>query len=145
LPAIESLKVMLTQEAKARAAENETQRMQVVVTLLALRYRNLDALESSLRTSDAEEDEIRGAMAKGQAQLEMLDEAPRNAASSSPDPERKAQRAERAEVAAVVKGLEERVKGLRERKADYQGQLALERRDIEKLEAAVRGWIEKTP
>jgi hypothetical protein len=139
---IESLKAMLVQEAKARTAENETQRMQLVMNLLGLRYRNIEALESSLRAAEAEEADIRGAMARGQAQLEALDEAARSSATPAPDPERKAQLAE---VEVNLKGLEERAKGLRERKANYQGQLAVERRDIEKLEAAVRGWLEKTP
>lgn len=142
LPAVESLEALLVQEAKARTAENETQRMQVVMTLLGLRYHNIDALESSLRTYEAEDDDIRGALARSQAQLEALDEAARSSVGSAPDPQRKA---ERAEVDAILKGLEERARGLRERKASDQVQLALERRDIEKLEAVVRAWVEKTP
>jgi chromosome segregation ATPase len=142
LPAIDHLEAALAQDAKARTVDNDTQRMQLVVTLLGLRYRNIEALESSLRTAETEENDIRGATARGQAQLEALDEAARNSSGSTPDAERKAQRAE---IDANMKGLEERAKGLRERKANVQGQLALERHDIEKLESVVRGWIEKTP
>ena len=52
---------------------------------------------------------------------------------------------QRADSEAVLKGLEEKVKGLRERKSTTQGQLAIERHDLEKLEAIVRAWIEKLP
>ena len=141
LPEIESLKAILAQEAGARTAEHETQRMQLVMTLLGLRYRNIESIESSLRNAEAEEEDIRGAVARGQAQLEALDEAARNAAAPA-DPERKAQRAE---IEANLKGLEERAKGLRDRKAAYQGKIFLERHDIDKLETVVRGWLEKAP
>jgi hypothetical protein len=141
LPAIERLEAMLAQEARARAAESETQRLQVVMTLLGLRYRNIEGLESSLRSAETEETEIRSAMASVQAQLEALEEAAR----SSPPPPDAERRAQRSEIDAVSKGLEERAKGVRERKAMYQGQLAVERRDIERLEAVVRAWLEKTP
>lgn len=142
LPAIESLKAMLVHEAKARTSDGETQRIQLVMTLLGLRYHNIEALESSLRSAESEETDLRGALARAQAQMDALDEAARNAASQTPDAERKAARAE---VDANLKGLEERVKGLRERNANYRGQLALERHDIDKLEEMVRAWIEKTP
>lgn len=142
LPAIERLQQLLVQEAKARTAETETQRMQVVMTLLGLRYHNIESLESSLRGYESEEDDLRGAMVREQAQLESIDEAARNATTPVPDAERKAQRAE---FEAVLKGLEEKTKGLRERRMVAQGQLAIERHDIEKLEALVRAWLEKTP
>ena len=142
LPAIDRLETALALDAKSRATDNETQRMQLVVTLLGLRYRNIESLESSLRAADAEENDVRGAMARGQAQMEALDEAARNSAGAAPDAERKAQRAE---IDANMKGLEERAKGLRERKANAQRQLTIERHDIEKLESVVRGWIEKRP
>ncbi len=85
LPAIESLEVMLAQEAKARATDAEIQRMQVVMSLLNLRYRNIEALGSSLRAAETEDDDIRSAMARGQAQIEAFDEAERNAATVAPD------------------------------------------------------------
>ena len=141
LPAIERLERMLVQEAKARTAQSDTQRMQVVMTLLGLRYHNIESLESSLRSYESEEDDLRGAMAREQAQLESIEEAARTATTPVPDAERKAQRAE---FEAVLKGLEEKAKGLRERKSTAQGQLAVERHDLEKLEALVRTWLEKT-
>ena len=140
LPAIESLKAMLAQDSKARAAADDTQRMQIVTALLGVRYHKLETLESSLRGIDAEEDDVRGALGRARTQLDALDEAARNSATGAPDPERKAARAE---VEANTRGLEERLKSLAERKSSYQGQLAVERHDIDKLEALVRAWLER--
>ena len=142
ISSIESLKEMLGQESKARTAERESQRMQLVVTLLGLRYRNIEGVESRLRTLDSEEDDVRGGMARLGAQLDALDELARTSPETPPDPQRRGQKAS---FEADLKALEERAKGIRERRATYQGQLALERRDIEKLEAVVRDWIEKAP
>jgi chromosome segregation ATPase len=142
LPAIESLKAMLVQEGKARAAETDTQRTQLVLTLLALRYHNIEALETSLRSAEAEETDLRGALARTQAQMEAFDEAMRSAPAQTQDPGRKAQRAE---IEANLRGLEERATGLRERRNNYRGQLSLERHDIERLESRVRAWVETAP
>jgi hypothetical protein len=75
-------------------------------------------------------------------QFDAIDEAARNPATPTPDAERSAQRAE---IEANTKGLEERAKSLGERKSNDQGRLALERRDIDRLEALIRGWLERTP
>jgi len=142
LPEVQKLESMLAAEARARSTTDESQRMQVVLSLLTLRYHTIEALESSARTSDTEEDELRSAVARGQAQLEALDEAARSAPESASDPSRKA---ERAQIEAVLKGLDERIKSLLARRSVYQGQLALEHHDIDKLEAILRAWLEKGP
>lgn len=142
LPSIESLKTMLAQNARSTAGASGTERIQIITTLLGLRYHNVEALESSLRSVEAEENDVRGALARNQAQLESLDESTRNDTVQAPDPGRKAARAE---LDANAKGLDERARGLWARRTGIQSQLAFERRDIERLEAVVRGWIEKTP
>jgi hypothetical protein len=139
LAAIDSLKVMLAQEGRSRVADQETQRMQLVVTLLGFRYRNLENLEDGLRSLEAEEDDIRSATARTQAQLDGLE------AESVTPQEQLAQKTMKADIEAVLKGLEERAKGLREREAATHSQVARVRIDIGKLEDTVRNWLEKTP
>jgi chromosome segregation ATPase len=141
LPEIEKLETMLAQQTKVRTAEVDAQRIQVVTTLLGLRYHSIESLQSNMRTVENQEDDIRGAMARWQAQLDALDEAAKSLSAQELDSPRKA---EKAEIEANLKGLEERAKGLRERKGNVQGQLAVERHDIERLEAIVRSWIDSS-
>jgi hypothetical protein len=106
---------------------DETQRMQIVMTLLRLRYEDIQALESVLRSGESEEVELRGSIARSRAQLATLNKAGRD------------------ELAAVLKGLEEHSIGLRERNSNYRGQLAIKRHEVWTLELLIRGWIETTP
>jgi hypothetical protein len=94
--------------------------MQVVMALLEIRYHNIASLESSLRSYDSEEDDLLGAMARERSQLDSSEEVARTATTPIPEVERKAQRAQ---FEAVLKGLEEKAKGLRDRRSNAQGQL----------------------
>jgi hypothetical protein len=140
LTAIESLNATLAQGAKARTAEDDTQRMQVVMTLLTLRYRNIDTLKSALRGVEGVEDDLRSEIASQEVRIEALAEAAKKPEMSAPDVA--AHESERSHRLAELKGLEERAKRFQQRRADYQGQLAVEQRDIDKLEAIVRAWLE---
>ena len=104
---------------------DETLRAQIVMSLIQLRYQDIQALESSLRSGESEETELRGAIAKNRAQLATLKGSGRD------------------ELAAVQSGLEERVIGVRERNGNYRGQLAIRRHEVGRLEALVRSLVEK--
>ena len=102
-----------------------TERAKIVMTLIQLRYQDIQALESSLRTGEAEETELRGSIAKSRAQLATLKGSGRD------------------ELAAALSGLEERGLGVRERNNNYRGQLVIRRQEVGRLEALVRSLVEK--
>jgi hypothetical protein len=104
-----------------------SQRTEVVMTLLRLRYQDIEALETILRSGESEEIELRGSIAQSRAQLATLNKAGRD------------------ELAAVLKGLEEQSIGLRERNSNDRGQLAIKRHEVGTLEMLVRSWLETTP
>ena len=104
---------------------DETQRAKIVMTLIQLRYQDIQALESSLRSGESEETELRGSIAKNRAQLATLKGAGRD------------------ELAAVLSGLEERAIGVRGRNSNYRGQLGIQRHEVGRLEALVRSLVEK--
>jgi DNA repair exonuclease SbcCD ATPase subunit len=137
-----SFSISGSNRAQVGAADTEARRMQLVTTMLGLRYHNLESLQSSFRAAESEENDIRGTVVRAQSQLDALGEAAKSASAQEPDAQHKAQKTE---IEANLKGLEERAKGLRDRKANLQGQLALERHDIDKLEAIIRGWIDGSP
>ena len=104
---------------------DEIERARIVMTLIQLRYEDIQALESSLRTGESEETELRGAIAKNRTQLATLKGSGRD------------------ELTAVLSGLEERAIGVRERNGNYRGQLAIRRQEVGRLEALVRSLVEK--
>jgi predicted nucleic acid-binding Zn-ribbon protein len=142
LPEIDKLEAMLTRETKTRPTDTEAQRMQLVATVLGLRYHNIESLQSSVRAAESEENDVRGAVAKARAQLDALDEAVKNTSGAEPNPQYKSQKTE---IEVNLKGLEERVKGLQDRRSNVQAQVFVERHEIDKLEAIVRRWIDESP
>jgi hypothetical protein len=104
---------------------DETQRAQIVMTLIRLRYQELQGLESSLRSGESEETELRGSIAKNRALLATLKGAGRD------------------ELAAVLSGLEERALGVRARNNNTRGQLAIQRHEVGQLERLVRSLVDK--
>jgi len=137
--AVERLVQVLEQDVKDRAEGRETERLQVLVAVLNIRYRKTETLESEIHDIDTQEESVRSSLLQLKTQLETIDE-PEETAGESNAPQ---SRAMRKLFQSQVKDLEEQLVRLEDRKVQTQNDLAAARKRLAQLESSLEDWIEK--
>ena len=137
--AVERLVQVLESQAREREDRREFERLQVLVSVLSIRSRKVESLESDLRDLEAQDQSTRMELSQVKTQLEQLDlqETP---ASDPPKPE----------IKMVVrmyqnrqKELEDLLMKLEDRRVQAQNDLAAAKRRLAQLETRLEDWIDK--
>ena len=136
---VDRLTGLLEQELKSRDGERESQRIQVILGILGVRYRKIDELETEIRGVESEEDQTREQLALLRSEVDRLEKEAR-----APEPAQGRDVAsEKSTMEIRLKIREERAAKLAERKISLQNELMQERRRLVNLETILDAWMEK--
>jgi hypothetical protein len=136
---VDRLAGLLEQEMRSRVEEKESQRIQVILGVLAVRYRKIDDIESEIRGVESEEDMTREQLALLKSEVDRLEKEAR-AQDAGPGSD---VATEKGSMEIRLKLREERAAKLVERKGLLQNDLAQERRRLVNIEAILEAWMEK--
>jgi chromosome segregation ATPase len=138
---VDRLAVLLEREIALRSEDREARRVEVAVGILGIRYRKIDQLEGEIGRLGRDEDEFRQQIGELRAEIEALD---RQGRAEDGQLGREAKQIID-EVERRTALLEERVRGLGEKKLLLQNDLAAEQRRLSSLEAFLDAWLERLP
>jgi hypothetical protein len=136
---VDRLAGLLEKDMAFRAEEREARRVEVAVTVIGLRYRKIDRLETEIQQISREEDESAPSISRMKAGVDQLGKQGR-AESGALTEEAKAAIAE---VELQIRFEEERIARLRERKIVLQNEVSAEQRRLASVEAILDAWMEK--
>lgn len=136
--AVERLGALLEKEAVARADERESRRIETVISILGLRTRKIERLESEIESLGREEEEARDAVRRVRERIETIEKEGRTETGEIPADVKR----EVGEMETGARYAEVRATRAAERRSLLEGDLAAELRRVADLEHLVGTWVE---
>jgi len=137
--AIERLAGAVEKAAASKSEDQESRRIDLAVSVLGLRTRRIERLESQIDSLGREEDESTGTVRFLRERIETVQKEGRT---ETGELSAEAKR-EIADVELGIRQLEEQSAKAAERKSALEADLAVERRRVTDLERLVEAWVGK--
>ena len=136
---VERLTTILDAGTAFESDERETQRVEVAVSILALRYRKIEQLEREIQRISREEEEIPDSMAMMQADVEQYESYARAETGQLSEQDKEG-------IAAMelrIRLEQDRLDRLAERRLLLENDLAAAQRRLSSIESILDAWLDK--
>lgn len=136
--AVDRLTAAVEKLAASRAADDAMRRVEVAVSILGLRYRKIERMESEISSLDRQEENDREMVDQMRFQIDAFGKGEPVEGGPSPDQ----MKLFVAEAETRMAQTEERIQRSRERKSMLQADVERERRGVAALEETVEAWLD---